>query len=343
MSDPVVLLSTGDVVGPAGGVTDNSMVLFSGTSGKLIKGNNAVVTAAGLALLDDVNAAAQMVTLGLTATATELNYTDGVTSAIQTQLNGKAPLTGAGTSGTWGISITGSAAWASGVDWSGVSSKPTTLGGYGITNGYAMDGVNTGWFRSSGGNGWYNVTYDGGIHMTDSTYVRTYNNKSFLCNDAMRVEGAAPQIQLWDSDHSIVRFLYANGGDIGFLSSSGNWMLRNDDSGNLTAAGNITAGGAVNATNLLGQGQTWQDLTGSRMPGVTYTNSTGRPIVVSIGIKSTSGNENVYFRVNGVVVSYHENDGAGDSIGPVGNIVPAGATYSLNKSVGTIENWAELR
>ena len=70
MSDPVVLLSTGDVVGPAGGVTDNSMVLFSGTSGKLIKGNNAVVTAAGLALLDDVNAAAQRTTLGLGTAAT---------------------------------------------------------------------------------------------------------------------------------------------------------------------------------------------------------------------------------------------------------------------------------
>jgi len=121
MSDPVVLLSTGDVVGPAGGVTDNSMVLFSGTSGKLIKGNNAVVTAAGLALLDDVNAAAQMVTLGLTATATELNYTDGVTSAIQTQLNGKAPLTGAGASGTWGINVTGNAA--------GNAATATTLSG----------------------------------------------------------------------------------------------------------------------------------------------------------------------------------------------------------------------
>jgi hypothetical protein len=62
-------------------------------------------TAAGRALLDDADAAAQLVTLGLTATAaelnaldgitatvTELNYTDGVTSAIQTQLDGKQPL-----------------------------------------------------------------------------------------------------------------------------------------------------------------------------------------------------------------------------------------------------------
>ena len=59
-------------------------------------------TAAGRALVDDTTAAAQLITLGLTATAaelnaldgitstvTELNYTDGVTSAIQTQIDGK--------------------------------------------------------------------------------------------------------------------------------------------------------------------------------------------------------------------------------------------------------------
>jgi len=52
----------------------------------------AALTAAGRALLDDANAAAQLVTLGFTATITELNYVDGVTSAIQTQMNLKAPL-----------------------------------------------------------------------------------------------------------------------------------------------------------------------------------------------------------------------------------------------------------
>jgi hypothetical protein len=60
------------------------------------------LTTAGRALLDDASAAAQLITLGLTATAselnildgatlttTELNYVDGVTSSIQTQLNAK--------------------------------------------------------------------------------------------------------------------------------------------------------------------------------------------------------------------------------------------------------------
>jgi hypothetical protein len=35
------------------------------------------------------------------------------------------------------------------------------------------------WFRSSGDTGWYNGSYGGGIHMTDSTWVRVYNNKQF--------------------------------------------------------------------------------------------------------------------------------------------------------------------
>lgn len=92
MSDPVVLLSTGDVVGPAGGVTDNSMVLFSGTSGKLIKGNNAVVTAAGLALLDDVNAAAQRATLGLGNVDNTSDINKPISTATQTALNLKATI-----------------------------------------------------------------------------------------------------------------------------------------------------------------------------------------------------------------------------------------------------------
>ena len=43
-------------------------------------------------LSDLNNAATALGNLGLTATAAELNYTDGVTSAIQTQLDAKAPL-----------------------------------------------------------------------------------------------------------------------------------------------------------------------------------------------------------------------------------------------------------
>ena len=41
---------------------------------------------------------------------------------------------------------------------------------------------NDGWYRSNGQTGWYSQTYGGGIWMTDSTYVRVYNGKSFRCD-----------------------------------------------------------------------------------------------------------------------------------------------------------------
>ncbi len=47
-------------------------------------------------------AAAALTNLGLTATATELNYMDGVTSAVQTQLNAKAPKSHASSATTYG-------------------------------------------------------------------------------------------------------------------------------------------------------------------------------------------------------------------------------------------------
>lgn len=80
----------------------------SGTWGISISGSAASASTASTA-----TAAATATTLtGLTSTVAELNFVGGVTSAIQTQLNAKAPLTGTGTSGTWPISISGNAATA---------------------------------------------------------------------------------------------------------------------------------------------------------------------------------------------------------------------------------------
>jgi len=56
--------------------------------------DGATVTTAELNILDGVTATAAEINVldGLTPTTTELNFVDGVTSAIQTQLNAKAPL-----------------------------------------------------------------------------------------------------------------------------------------------------------------------------------------------------------------------------------------------------------
>lgn len=391
MSDPVVLLSTGDVVGPAGGVTDNSMVLFSGTSGKLIKGNNAVVTAQGLALLDDVDATANRATIGLNnvnntsdvnkpvstpqqnALDTKLNLTGGVLTG---QLNGtRVGMTGTGNdynSGAYEVAGNGAAntvfptigfhqpaAYAASLQLRGATdfrfyAQGATayanvtanqfngnLNGNAatVTNGYYMNGVNTGWFRNTGTTGWYNETYGGGIYMTDSSYVRTYNGKGFICANDIVIEGVSPTLRLYDTDNVINRYVHANGGTVGFLKSDGNWGLHNDNAGNTYSAGSITSGGAVNAPNLFGQGQTWQDVTGSRASGVAYTNSTGRPIQVTVNVNDSGGGA-WNFVLNGTTLSWNDMGGSTDF---ASFVIPDGNTYQVNRGQHTIAKWMELR
>lgn len=76
---------TGDVVGPASSVT-NRVALFDGTTGKLLKDSGKLTT-------DFANSththAATDIGAG-TVDNTEFGYLNGVTSAIQTQLDGKA-------------------------------------------------------------------------------------------------------------------------------------------------------------------------------------------------------------------------------------------------------------
>ena len=57
---------------------------------------------------------------------------------------------------------------------SNVTVNPNT--GYVTAGSYVADN----WFRSLGITGWFNSTYGGGIYMEDTTWVRTYNNKSFF-------------------------------------------------------------------------------------------------------------------------------------------------------------------
>jgi hypothetical protein len=66
------------------------MVLFDGTSGKKVKGNNAVVTAQGLALLDDADAAANRATIGLNLVNNTSDINKPVSTAQQTALDAKA-------------------------------------------------------------------------------------------------------------------------------------------------------------------------------------------------------------------------------------------------------------
>lgn len=89
----------------------------------------------------------------------------------------------------------------------------------------------------------------------------------------------------------------------------------------------------------VGNGQTWQNV--SRALGTTYTNSTGRPIMVSASANMTIANQTLQFFVNGAVQASVQQDGyaVGFQV-----IVPSGATYSMGPAVNfTLVHWSELR
>jgi hypothetical protein len=94
-------------------------------------------------------------------------------------------------------------------------------------------------------------------------------------------------------------------------------------------------GNAATASNALGYNQTWQNVTGSRASGTTYTNSTGRPIMVAI----TAYNNSAPIYINGVQYLYTL--GYAASYGTASFVVPAGATYSATLSSNPL--WSELR
>ena len=103
---------------------------------------------------------------------------------------------------------------------------------------------------------------------------------------------------------------------------------------------------AIEANKSIGVGQTWQDVLTQRKGEVLYTNTTGRPIMVSITADSSSPALNrVALYVGDVRVARFENvNGLATQLCA---IVPDKKTYQLkseiNASIVGIMDWVELR
>ena len=105
----------------------------------------------------------------------------------------------------------------------------------------------------------------------------------------------------------------------------------------------------VHSSSGIGVGQSWTNVASSRALSTTYTNSTGKPIEVSVGGYS-NGASGGYMSctINGSIavpfVSWYSAGGSYPFIGTI--IVPAGATYSVafSTSAGspTYNFWYEL-
>jgi hypothetical protein len=114
-------------------------------------------------------------------------------------------------------------------------------------------------------------------------------------------------------------------------------------SGNVLTSNGTTWTSAAPAASI-GIGQTWQNVTGSRSLGTTYTNSTGKPIFVYI-VVSLSGNGDTVLTLNGVTLDGPASSAGGTVYTPCSFIVPNGNTYNLTATGGTVgvTAWGELR
>ena len=111
-------------------------------------------------------------------------------------------------------------------------------------------------------------------------------------------------------------------------------------SGTIVATGSsgvITQSMLATAASSIGVGQTWQDVSGSRTAGVTYTNSTGKPIMVSV--RTTATTTDFTITVDSVVTAQVTNINTTRMF--MTTIVPNGSTYVVSGYQGG--SWAELR
>ena len=100
----------------------------------------------------------------------------------QTDADGTGNISGT-ISGVTSITMSGAISGGTTSSFSSYSTAARFYSGYdsGATNAISCSG----WFRSNGTTGWINDTYGGGINMTDSTYVRVYNNKAFWVDNSI--------------------------------------------------------------------------------------------------------------------------------------------------------------
>ncbi|WGK91769.1 phage tail protein [Pseudomonas migulae] len=102
--------------------------------------------------------------------------------------------------------------------------------------------------------------------------------------------------------------------------------------GTIDVAGlSAQVGGLEARPRGVGDGQTWQNVTASRVSGTVYTNTTGRPIQVQVAIQSGS----VTATCGGVTLTttgFH-----------AAFVVPVGTTYSVTLSSPVNAVWSELR
>lgn len=103
----------------------------------------------------------------------------------------------------------------------------------------------------------------------------------------------------------------------------------------------LANGTAALTSDVIGVGQTWQSVTGSRALLTNYTNSTGKPIQVYIVCTGGSSNGATLTIAGNTPAQLYTNTSGGRVA--LFCIIPNSTVYQLGDSGATIHSWWELR
>jgi hypothetical protein len=115
--------------------------------------------------------------------------------------------------------------------------------------------------------------------------------------------------------------------------------------GTFNGAGTGLTGTANSLNAGIGVNQSWQNVFGSRALATTYTNSTGKPIMVTVSFQLTDQQSYGSFFIDGVKVAESGKNLANTDRYSFSLIIPNSSTYSISATTGSITliTWFELR
>jgi hypothetical protein len=159
---------------------------------------------------------------------------------------------------------------------------------------------------------------------------------------------AAPSVAVTDNEITTAKILDANVTDAKLATGIDASKLT---TGTLPIAriadAAVTQAKLATAVLPIGVGQTWQNVSSSRLAATNYTNTTGRPIVVNICVQVSDTADTTEIVVDSVTVARC----ATISVAAANNreqmtmtaIVPDGAVYRLTSNGAQRLIWVELR
>jgi hypothetical protein len=210
--------------------------------------NNAGVQIAGVRLIEGQQSSVLSFSASSHNSLTDRSASDqhpiSAVTGLQTALDSKANTSGSNATGTWAISVSGSAAT---VTWSGVTSKPTTISGYGITDAITTANIGAQSVTYAQSSGTADVANSATTATTAST-ANALNSGNSYTMAGLTMNGnifanatTGEKAYGWNMTGRSAYFYGQAGGTIGCYDSVGGSRWTTDTANNFTAGGNVTA------------------------------------------------------------------------------------------------------